>query len=223
MVFCVQARLHNCLTRFQKFGLCQCRTSILLKCIWVSMENMLGDLGFELCFVCTTKPPSFSRSCWQLTAGREQGALLWGRKINEILRLWQEESRGNFRQEEENNKAVSKQRGYKTRAKKYKIWATIAEKDEDISYVRIRRPRTQSNLLVVSGCTEGYSISELCCCLFSVLTFLRDNPLLVLQRSTHSQSLTFQSVSVRWVDKGHSGLRTRPDRLLKTSAHSFYI
>lgn len=53
---------------------------------------------------------------------------------------------------------------------------------------------SQSDLRPVSGCTEGYSISELCCCLFSVLTFLRDNPLPVL--SAHTQPVLDISVGV---------------------------
>lgn len=75
---------------------------------------------------------------------------------------------------------------------------------------------SQHSVMYVSG----YSISELRRCLFSVLTFRRDNPLAVL--SAHSQSLTFQSLSIHSVDKGQSGLWTRPVCLLETSVHSFY-
>lgn len=61
------------------------------------------------------------------------------------------------------------------------------------------RIRSQSNLRPVSDCTEGYSISELCCCLFSVLTFLRDNPLPVLSTLHTASPWHFsQCLSAGW-------------------------
>lgn len=78
--------------------------------------------------------------------------------------------------EAENNKP----RVHKTRGKIKKIQATGAEKEVNEGLGGIFSRLTQSNVEPVSGCTEGYSISEPCCCLFSVLTFLRDNPLPVL-------------------------------------------
>lgn len=41
---------------------------------------------------------------------------------------------------------------------------------------------TQSNVRFVAGCAQGYATSELWFCLFSVPTFLRDNPLPVLNK-----------------------------------------
>lgn len=60
----------------------------------------------------------------------------------------------------------------KKRAKMKKgIQANVAEKERGY---QIDKNMISRDSIKVGGwaCTEGYSISELCCCLFSVLTFL---------------------------------------------------